>query len=226
MSTSTQDEKIIRSWNENAILWTSAVGSNAIESRHLVTNDAILNAVLNCGNNRILDVGCGEGWLSRALISNGKDVTGFDVSSDLIAQAMKETPARFYVTSYEKFAAHPDAFGADFDVVVCNFSLLGDHLDGILKAMLSITRPSGHLLIQTLHPFSSVGELPYEDGWREERFSSLQGQWSPMPWYFRTLNSWICQVTSANWRIIELKEPLHPGTGKPASLILHGVKSI
>jgi 2-polyprenyl-3-methyl-5-hydroxy-6-metoxy-1,4-benzoquinol methylase len=222
-----QDEKIIRSWNKNASLWTSAVRSNAIESRHLVTNEAILNAVLSCGGKRILDAGCGEGWLSRALISSGKDVTGFDVSSDLIEQAMMNEPrAKFCVASYEKFTAEPHAFGTDFDVVVCNFSLLGDQLDKIFTAFYQITRPSGHVLIQTLHPCSSFGELPYEDGWREERFTSLQGQWLPMPWYFRTLNSWIRELTSAGWRISELKEPLHPLTGKPASLILHGIKSI
>jgi hypothetical protein len=61
-------------------------------------------------------------------------VTGFDVSSELIAQARKENAENFHVASYEKFALHPQTVGTDFDVVVCNFSLLGDRLEEILKA--------------------------------------------------------------------------------------------
>jgi 2-polyprenyl-3-methyl-5-hydroxy-6-metoxy-1,4-benzoquinol methylase len=221
-----EDQKIIQSWNENATLWTTAVRTQALESRRLVTNDAVLNTVVTCGGSCILDVGCGEGWLAHALIRKGKDVTGFDVSPNLIEQARKESTANFHVISYEKFAADPRVLGKDFDVVVCNFSLLGDRLEEIFKAMLSVTKPSGHLVIQTLHPYSSVGELPYEDGWREENFNGLPGRWSSMPWYFRTISSWIREMTSGGWKLDELKEPLHPVTGKPASLILVGMNSI
>lgn len=233
------EEKIIQSWNENAGLWASAVRSNALESRHLVTNNAIVNTVMSCNGSRILDVGCGEGWLSHALITQGKDVTGFDVSSELIAHARtgsafqtdawfrnptQANTARFHIISYEQFAASPHVVGTDFDVVVCNFSLLGDQIKEILKAMLDVTTPYGHLVIQTLHPYSSAGELRYEDGWREEHFNGLAGQWTPMPWYFRTMTSWIRELTSAGWKLNALKEPLHPVTGRPASLILHGMK--
>ena len=219
-----QDEKIIQSWNENANLWTNAVRTQALESRRLVTNDAILNAVLNCGGARILDVGCGEGWLSHELVKKEKDVTGFDVSPNLIEQVRKDSPAKFHVLSYEQFVANPGVVGEDFDAAVCNFSILGDRIDEILKAILSITIPSGHLVIQTLHPYSSVGDFRYEDGWREETFEGLPGNWSPMPLYFRTMSSWIHEIMASGWRINELKEPLHPATGKPASLILDGVK--
>jgi 2-polyprenyl-3-methyl-5-hydroxy-6-metoxy-1,4-benzoquinol methylase len=172
-------------------LWTNAVRTQALETRRLVTYDAILNSVLTCGGNRILDVGCGEGWLAHELFKKEKDVTGFDVSPNLIGQAGKESAVKFHILSYEKFVFDPEAVRQEFDVVVCNFSLLGDRLDEILKAMRNITKPSGHLLVQTLHPYSAVGELRYEDGWREETFPGLPGQWSPMPWYFRSMSSWI-----------------------------------
>jgi 2-polyprenyl-3-methyl-5-hydroxy-6-metoxy-1,4-benzoquinol methylase len=219
-----QNEKIIESWKENASVWTSAIRNKALESRNLVTNEAIVDAVMACEGNHILDVGCGEGWLTRALSSKGKNVTGFDGSSALITQARKGSAEKFHILSYEDFVVDPHIVGTDFDVVVCNFSLLGDRLDEILKAMLTITKSSRHLIIQTLHPYSSVGELRYENGWREESFNGLAGQWSPMPWYFRTMTSWIRELTSAGWRLEELKEPLHPVTGKPASLILCGMK--
>lgn len=66
------EHKIIQSWNDNASLWTNAVRTQALESRRLVTNEAILNSIATCQGTRILDVGCGEGWLSRGLIKKEK----------------------------------------------------------------------------------------------------------------------------------------------------------
>jgi 2-polyprenyl-3-methyl-5-hydroxy-6-metoxy-1,4-benzoquinol methylase len=218
------NKKIIESWNVNATHWIDAIRTDALETRRLVTNDAIVNAVLHCGGTRILDVGCGEGWLSHVLAKKEMDVTGFDVSPNLIGRATKDNNTKFHVLSYENFAAEPELVGSDFDVAVCNFSLLGNPLDKILEAIDKVTNPSGHLLIQTLHPYSSSEGLCYEDGWREEDFHNLPGDWSPMPWYFRTMTSWISVLRSVGWHIYELKEPLHPATGKPASLILDAVK--
>jgi 2-polyprenyl-3-methyl-5-hydroxy-6-metoxy-1,4-benzoquinol methylase len=219
-----RNEKILESWNENASQWTNAVRMQALETRRLVTNDAILEAVLSCGGTRILDVGCGEGWLSHALTAKGKDVIGFDGCASLIGQARKETPERFHVLTYEEFVTRPNFIGKDCDVVVCNFSLFSDRLDQILEGLFAITKPSGHLIIQTLHPYSSVGEQRYEDAWREETFQGLPEQWSPMPWFFRTMGSWLRELRSAHWKLEELKEPLHPVSGKPASLIIKAIK--
>lgn len=198
--------KIIESWNENADVWTNAVRNQALESRRLVPNDAILDAICICGGNRVLDLGCGEGWLSHELVKKGMDVTGFDLSPKLIEHAKKVSATKFQVLSYEKFIIDDESVGKDFDVVVCNFSLLGDPVDQILKTIRKITKPSGHLLIQTLHPYSSSEDMPYKDGWREETFQGLAGNWSPMPWYFRTMSSWILELTSAHWFLNGLRE--------------------
>ena len=61
------DEKIVESWHTNATPWTSAVREQRIESRRLVTDRAIVDAVFSRKPNSVLDLGCGEGWLVRAL---------------------------------------------------------------------------------------------------------------------------------------------------------------
>jgi 2-polyprenyl-3-methyl-5-hydroxy-6-metoxy-1,4-benzoquinol methylase len=214
------NEKIKQTWNENAASWVNAVRSDALESRRLVTNEAIVNAVLRLSAQRILDVGCGEGWLSHKLMEAGREVTGFDSSSELIEQARRGTDARFFVLSYEDFARSPHLVGEDFDIAVCNFSLLGETIAPLLQSLHQVMKPAGHLMIQTVHPFTASENFPYQDGWQEETFQALPGQWSAMPWYFRTMSSWMREVTSAGWHIVESQEPLHPATGKPASLIL------
>ena len=42
-----------------------------IESRILVTDQAIIDAVVGRSPNVVLDIGCGEGWLVRALAARG-----------------------------------------------------------------------------------------------------------------------------------------------------------
>ena len=217
-------EKIIRSWNDNAEAWAKAISSNAIESRRVATDAAVVNTILRCGGTHVLDAGCGEGWLARTLSKEGFDVTGFDVSRDLIERARRERVGTFLKCSNDEFIADPYRCGHTFDVGVCNFSLLSDEVSGVLKAIHAVTRPLGHLVIQTLHPCSSNDESRYEDGWREETFSGLPGHWSPMPWYFRTIGSWIGELKLAGWKIDGVEEPLYPNMGKPASLILIGMK--
>ena len=41
-----------------------------------------------------------------------------------------------------------------------------------------------------------------------------------MPWYFRTLESWLELLADAGWTLEKQVEPPHPQTGKPASLLL------
>ncbi|MPW04285.1 hypothetical protein GCT19_01245 [Paraburkholderia sp. CNPSo 3155] len=56
------DGKIIDSWQRDASPWTNAVRAGEIDSRRLVTDQAVLDAVLACDPATVLDLGCGEGW--------------------------------------------------------------------------------------------------------------------------------------------------------------------
>lgn len=42
----------------------------------------------------------------------------------------------------------------------------------------------------------------------------------PAPWYFRTVEGWKKLITDSELHLVEMREPLHPKTGLPASLIL------
>ena len=62
--------------------------------------------------------------------------------------------------------------------------------------------------------------LPYEDGWRHGSWAGFSDDFSdPAPWYFRTVESWKKLLVEAGFRLLEMREPIHPGTGKPASVI-------
>lgn len=213
------DTLILNAWHANATPWTQAVRAHRIESRHLVTDQAIIDAVLSRAPRSVLDIGCGEGWLARALAGAGVQVRGIDAVPALIDQAQAAGGGEFRVMSYETLAI--DGIGASFDALVCNFSLLGEGaVEGLFAMFPSLLNPQGSVLIQTLHPLIACADAPYRDGWREGSWAGLGKAFgAPAPWYFRTLESWIRLFGKHGLRLLELREPLHPHTQKPASVI-------
>jgi hypothetical protein len=72
----------------------------------------------------------------------------------------------------------------------------------------------------------SCGEPPYRDGWRQGSWAGCGDGFSePAPWYFRTLESWVRLFADNGFRLHEIREPFHPHTGKPASVIFTGEMS-
>lgn len=211
---------IQHSWQANARGWTEAVRGQQIESRHLATDRAILKAVLAHKPRRVLDLGCGEGWLCRSLAAEGIKTLGVDASAPLIDAARQaHAGGEYRHISYDDLATSK-ALG-EFDLAVCNFSLLEAELGPVLQGMKLCLRQTGLLLIQTVHPWTACGEGPYHDGWRTEHFAGMgAGFLEPMPWYFRTLASWFELLTATGWQLLRLQEPSHPDTGLPLSLLI------
>ncbi|HUR81134.1 MAG TPA: class I SAM-dependent methyltransferase, partial [Thermoanaerobaculia bacterium] len=139
----------------------------------------------------VLDLGCGEGWLSRALSSHGVRVTGVDFSLPLACAA------RAVVATYDALP-----FACSFDTIVANFSLLDDRLPPL--------PPHTRFIIQTLHPGAAA-----EDGWRT---ADVAGWSEPMPWYSRTMESWLRSLNE-RYAKVEVREPQWPDGRGAASVI-------
>jgi hypothetical protein len=53
-----------------------------------------------------------------------------------------------------------------------------------------------------------------------ETFAGMEGDWpEPMPWFFRTVSSWVNAFVTAGFTLRELREPVHPVSGRPLSLL-------
>lgn len=215
------EQQIQQSWEANAGAWIQALDQNLIESRRAATDEAILQAVLRYKPRRVLDVGCGEGWLTRALAKRGVEVVGVDGCAALVDRACEKGGGCFRAIGYDEIIADPAILGQPYDGIVCNFSLLGEEIGDLLRSLRKAIVSDGHLLIQTVHPFTACQEQPYVDGWKTETFDNFGGAFrEPMPWYFRTVSSWFQQVSESGWRVGEFKEPTHPQTKIPLSMLL------
>jgi 2-polyprenyl-3-methyl-5-hydroxy-6-metoxy-1,4-benzoquinol methylase len=217
------ESTLLDSWHHNARSWIDAIRSGAIESRLKVTDQAILLAVASRQPERVLDLGCGEGWLLRALAERAIDGVGVDGDATLVEAARAEGSSSVHLATYEELVEAKVDIGNDYDLICANFALLHQDIIPLLTAMNALLAPGGALVIQTLHPWNAAAG-DYQDGWRQETFTGFKGQWQPMPWYLRTLSSWINALDMAGFQLAGLQEPQHPQSPVPQSLLLVAVR--
>ena len=109
----TSEADILRSWRVNAKPWTAAVRSQAIPSRKLVTDRAVVDAVRSVEPKRVFDIGCGEGWLARALQDGGIEVVGIDSVPELVEEARRLGGGTFECRAYEDIANGSERYGEE-----------------------------------------------------------------------------------------------------------------
>ncbi len=219
------EQKIIDSWHANAGNWIDIIDNNGIESRRLVTNKAIVDAVCKSKPSSVLDVGCGEGWLLKELNEKGIAVTGVDVIPELVEKAKSKVDGNFFVASYEDICLNKISFPKLFDTIVINFALIGkESTENLLSYLPDLLISSGKLFIQTLHPGSRKSINDYKSGWKEGSWDGLGEQFSmPYQWYFRTMEDWLFLLKKSGFTKIDSTEIKHPQSGKPLSVIFECV---
>lgn len=211
---------ILESWYANAQNWISAVENNEIESRNVATNQAIIASILSYQPKKVLDMGCGEGWLCRALAAQDILSVGTDAVPDLVAYANQKGVAIYYTADYQSLKNGFQIPEAPFDLVSINFALLDHHdTEAAIEALSHYLIEGGKVVIQTLHPFADM-EDDYVSGWRTGSWNGLKREFvKPYAWYFRTLSDWTNLFHEHGFKILKIKEPLHPKTQKPLSIV-------
>lgn len=214
-------DKILDSWQANAANWVATIDNNEIESRNLITNRAIVETILSFSPTSVLDIGCGEGWLTRALKLQGLKVFGVDAVATLVQNAILKDGNHYAVATFKELAEGKKNLPQQFDAAVINFSLLDKEETALLLgAIKNILLPDALVFIQTLHPVVIAGNDNYKSGWREGSWNGLKRDFvKPYKWYFRTLADWVSLFQLSALELVAIKEPLHPQTLQPASII-------
>jgi len=116
----------------------------------VTTQTDLLDEIVTANGRRIVDVGCGDGWLVRGLAARGATVIGVDPAAGALAaaQAAEVVGAERYVSAG---AADLPFADASFDVVVFFNSLHhvpADQLDRALAEALRVCMPDGIVFVQ------------------------------------------------------------------------------
>ncbi len=108
-----------------------------------------------------LEIGCGEGRVTRDLKARGHDVTSIDASPTLLDAPREADPKGEYLLA--DAAALPLADGS-FDLVVAHNSLMDvDDMPTAVREAARVLEPGGRFCICVTHPLSDAGRFDSRD---------------------------------------------------------------
>jgi 2-polyprenyl-3-methyl-5-hydroxy-6-metoxy-1,4-benzoquinol methylase len=171
---------------------------------------------------RIADIACGHGRITRELARRGGQVTGIDISGALISKALELEQAQPLSIHY----LHADVTlpewhaPAAFDAVTCNFGLSDiDDLDQAAMAISDSLRPGGRFVFSILHPCFPGGtdiagswppDARYYDEGRWTTAAALSTLRSQVGTNHRTLSTYLNTLRGHGLELDQLSEPLPP----------------
>lgn len=217
-----KEDNILKSWEANASEWIQLLEKRGIASRK-ITNKAIVECIHNSNPDRILDLGCGEGWLTRALSVKTNSVTGIDAIESLLEQARTKGEQDFYKMTYEEIIEGKKIPGSPYDAIVLNFCLYQDkQVEELLKSVTEFLKNNGQLFIQSIHPYFLIqNQLEYKSQWIENSWKGLSGNFvHPHSWFARTFEDWINLFHKAGLSVKYITEPLNE-VKNPVSVIFN-----
>mmetsp|Transcript_13159 Transcript_13159/g.31085 ORF Transcript_13159/g.31085 Transcript_13159/m.31085 type:complete len:292 (+) Transcript_13159:8-883(+) len=181
-------EDVAASWDAKASAWDECSGDQGDQNRQL-HSDPVLWAFVKAAVSptrvgepcalsaspadvqlegrdletmRVLDAGCGNGYLTRLLGDCGfGEVVGLDLSGEMIRHAesrsarKKQDNVTFRTGSFSDLENDPTVEPESFDLIVSNFTIMDTpDLPGVCRSFQYALRKGGHCVIVLCHPFN------------------------------------------------------------------------
>ena len=131
---------------------------------------AFLRVVGDVGGNRVLDLACGNGYLSRRFARAGAKVVAVDASAPIIQRARaREDREPLGIEYHVTDAVHLNMLKpASFDLVACNMALMDiEDAEGAIREAARVLRSGGRFVASLSHPCFDQGPT---STWLLERF--------------------------------------------------------
>lgn len=179
--------------------------------RHLI-NPVLLRLLGDIDGRRVLDAGCGNGYLSRMLAGRGARVVGVEPGRSLYEFAGEMEVERPLGIRYVQadLCALPD-LGEAFDVVVASMVLPAiPDWSGAVQACVQTLSPGGLFVFTVNHPcfeqlwptWQSYGEYRLREYLDEYEIDGPNGVD-----FHRSLSTYLNEVISLGCRLVEVVEP-------------------
>jgi ubiquinone/menaquinone biosynthesis C-methylase UbiE len=163
--------------------WDEKLGDEGDLWHRTLIDPPLLQLVGDVAGLRLLDLACGNGYLSRRFARQGAAVTGVDTNAAIIERArLREAREPLGITYQVADAAllGPLADGT-FDLVVCNMALMDiEDAAAALLEVARVLRPGGRFVASLSHPcFDKVNT----SGWAIEQIYPVTTIWRKMSRY-------------------------------------------
>ena len=220
------NESAIRRWGEMPraeLQQTEHDGDFA--KRHLI-NPVVLRLLGDIDGQRVLDAGCGNGYLSRMLARQGAEVVGVEPGRSLFDFAVEKEAEQPQGIRYVQadLCALPD-LGEPFDAVVASMVLPAiPDWTGAMQACVRALKPHGLLVFSVNHPcYEQLWASWREHGeYRTRRYLTEYEIPGPNAVDFhRTISAYLNELIGLGCRITEIAEP-----GLTPQLAAHGPDGI
>jgi SAM-dependent methyltransferase len=140
--------RVAREWTR----WARAPDHDAF----WVYRDALCSFI-GRGRGEALEIGCGEGRISRELKTLGYVVTATDVVAELVDAAAEAHSAHRYAVADATALPFPED---SFDLVVAYNVLMDvENVPAAVREMARALRPTGELVVSLVHPFRDRGSF-------------------------------------------------------------------
>jgi SAM-dependent methyltransferase len=186
----------------------------AVREERGLAGDGLLREMLDLLGDvaglKVLDAGCGDGYLARVLAVRGASVTGVDIGARLIDRARQRDPEGaidYRVADLSKaMPGEPDTFDA-----VASFLALNDVIEyrGFIATIADLLRPGGRMVIAFNSPYGTVVRGNVPDYFDSGATSAYQGLWSVgIKTYLqhRTLEEYLDAFFAAGLRLTKLTD--------------------
>lgn len=164
---------------------------------------------------RVLDLGCGHGWLADMMRRRGAEVVGVDGSAELIRAAQTAYPESTFLV-HDLTQPFPAELG-DFDAAVAHMVLMDiPDIEPVFSQLARMLRPGGRFVLTVLHPsFYSHPIVASEETGRWAR--QIGGYLDEASWivdsfgghthYHRPLAAYVRSAAAHGFTVVGLDEP-------------------
>lgn len=225
-------DEAIRRWDMHArVLLADFDVEEGDPHRIVLLNPALLALLPPVEGKRVLDAGCGEGYLCRKLARLGARVTGVDYSREMLSAARERTDPALLIRYVHGNCERMDFLeAASYDVAVSNMALMDmpDHR-AALASMYRALVEGGILVFSISHPCFTAPECGWvRDGegnklhWKVDHYFEEGAYEQPAVLdategtllYHRTLSTYLRTLLRMGFELLDAVEP------KPAEEML------
>lgn len=215
-------EEAIKRWDRFADTYSATHTEQGDRHKEVFLNPTLFSLMGEIRHKKILDAGCGEGYLSRLLAKSEAKVTAVDYSPRMLEIAKERTPTELNI-DYRQGNCEALHFLEDevFDLIVSNMVIQDlANYEKVFKEMYRLLIDGGCFIFSILHPCFVTPNSGWErtkDGkklhWNvdnyfyEGAYEQPLGDKEKMILFHRTLTSYINTLIKTGFILEKVVEP-------------------